>query len=175
MSVSNISTNISASLAAIGSRIDSTELSSILIPLANRMRNVALTSAGLVIKAGGGTLAKTGAAAFYGVAEGTLITISAGTDMPALTGINVTNGNKRIVVFSADRAGVVSVQAGPEGGTTLGSAKFPTVAPESLIIGYVVIGPSSGNFVGGTSALDGTLANTIYISPVGAIWPAVNI
>jgi len=175
MSVTNISTNISASLAAIGSRIDSTELSSVLLPMVSRMRNVALSSAGLVIKAGGSPLVKTGAAAFYGVADGTLITIGAGTDMPALTGINVTNGNKRIVVFSANRAGTVTAQAGPEGGTTLGSAKFPMVAPESLIIGYLIIGPSTANFVGGTSALDGTLANTIYVSPVGAIWPAVNI
>lgn len=174
MSVANISTNISASLAAIGSRIDSTELSSVLLPMAQRQRNVALVSAGLVIKAGGSTLVKNGAA-FYGIAEGTLITIAANTDMPALTGINVTNGNKRVVMFVANRAGTVTAVAGKEGGTALGTVTFPTLEPESVIIGGIILAPSTGNFVGGTSALDGTLANTVYFSPVGALYPSAVI
>ena len=174
MSVANISTNISASLAAIGSRIDSTELSSVLLPMAQRQRNVALVSAGLVVKGAGSALVKNGAA-FYGIAEGTLITIAANTDMPALTGINVTNGNKRVVMFVANRAGTVTAVAGKEGGTALGTATFPALEPESVIIGGIILAPSTGNFVGGTSALDGTLANTVYFSPVGALYPSVVI
>lgn len=174
MSVTNISTNISASLAAIGSRIDSTELSSVLLPMAQRQRNVALVSAGLTIKLGGSPLVKNGAA-FYGIAEGTLITIAANTDMPALTGINVTNGNKRVVMFVANRAGTVTAVAGKEGGTALGTVTFPRLEPESVIIGGIILAPSTGNFVGGTSALDGTLANTVYFSPVGALYPSVVI
>lgn len=174
MSVTNISTNISASLAAIGSRIDSTELSSVLLPMAQRQRNVALVSAGLTIKGAGLALVKNGAA-FYGIAEGTLITIAANTDMPALTGINVTNGNKRVVMFVANRAGTVTAVAGKEGGTALGTVTFPRLEPESVIIGGIILAPSTGNFVGGTSALDGTLANTVYFSPVGALYPSVVI
>jgi hypothetical protein len=69
-------------MAGVTNEFANRALTPIFTPIADRYSSQPLTTAGLVIKAGGSTLAKTGAAAFYAVAKGVLVTIAASTDMP---------------------------------------------------------------------------------------------
>ncbi len=149
-------------------------LLNILHPLLNRLRSATLSTAGLVIKAGGSTLAKTGSAVTHYIADGVKGRIAGSTDMPALVG-TVTNAAFNVFVFVVDKAGTVTVQMGTEGATEA-AIKWPKLDQKKAIVGFIIINPTgTGNFVGGTTALDdGTVApGAAYVSPVGAFDPAV--
>jgi hypothetical protein len=143
----------------------------VLAPLVDRYSSQPLTSAGLVIKAGGNVLAKTGSSDFYAVANGVLVKIAASTDMPSLTGINMTAAFFNVVCFFVDSAGVVTVSAGTQG-ATLGAVVFPQFPTRKALIGFLIINYASA-FTGGTTPLD--TATTIYVSPLGAFDPTVLI
>lgn len=139
-----------------------------LSPVWLRFNTCAHSSAGLVIKTASSALVKTGAAVFHYTVQGQKGRIAAATDMPALAG-TVTNAMFNVFVFTVDKAGTKYVQMGTEGATEA-AIKWPTLDAERCLIGYVVINPTgTGNFVGGTTALDdGTVApNAAYVSPIG--------
>lgn len=136
--------------------------------LGDRYSSVATTSAGLVIKAGTSTLAKTGATPFQGFANGVPVTIAAATDMPALTG-TITANKFNVYCFFIDSASTVTVAQGTEG-ATLAAVVFPPFPQGKALVGYLIITHSS-TFTGGTTALD--TATTVYVSPVGAFDPAI--
>lgn len=142
----------------------------ILYHLIDRYSTQPLNSAGLVIKAGGSTLAKTGATDFYASVKGTLVKIAAATDMPALTGLVITAANFNVACFFVDSAGVVTVAFGTQG-ATLGAVVFPPFAPglnNKALVGFLII-TNASTFTGGTTALD--TATTVYISPLGPFDP----
>ena len=139
-------------------------------PLRNQMQ----VTAGLVIKTSSSALAKTGASACYGFANGKPFTIAAGTDMPALSG-TVTNEMYNVYVFSQDEYGNRYSAMGKEA-ATLAGVKFPELPANRAVIGYIFVHPSASpdfNFVGGTTALDVTGGNVVYVSPIGAFDPTV--
>lgn len=138
-------------------------------PLCDRYSSQPLNSAGLVIKAGGSTLAKTGASAFYCIAQGILVTIAAATDMPALTGLVITANTFNVACFFVDNAGATTMVYGTQG-ATLGAVVFPQFPVGKSLIGFLIITHSS-TFTGGTTALD--TATTVYISPLGPCDPTV--
>ena len=144
-------------------------LLNILGSIGDRYSSCAISSAGLAIKAGGSTLAKTGSAVTNLVANGIPVAIAASTDMPALTGINVTAASFRIVCFFIDSASVVTVAAGTEG-TTLALCTWPAFPAGKALVGSLTITHSSA-FTGGTTPLD--TATTTYNSPTGAWDPSV--
>jgi hypothetical protein len=146
-------------------------LRGILRSVCDRYSSQPLTSAGLVIKAGGSALAKTGSADFYAIANGVLVKIAASTDMPALTGINITAASFNVVCFFVDAAGVVTAAAGTQA-TTLGGVVFPEPPSLKALVGFLIITYAS-TFTGGTTALD--TATTVYVSPLGAFDPSVLI
>lgn len=152
-------------------------LYAILKPMKERYRSCAHATAGLVITATSGKkVPKIGAAIFHYQANGKMGQIAAGTDMPALSG-TVTNAKWNIFVFTVDSAGTTYSQMGTEAATEA-AVKWPTLNQERAIIGYIKIHPTgTGNFVGGTTALDdATVApNTQYISPVGMFDPTALI
>lgn len=124
--------------------------------------NVSLSSAGLVIKAGGGVLVKAGTLSSV-MANGVLVSIPANTDMPALVG-TVATATYNVFVFSVNSAGVFTTQMGTAG-ATLGAVVFPVIPVGNTIIGFVVIHPTgTGSFVGGTTALDDAtvVPNAVY-------------
>ena len=94
--------------------------------------------------------------------------------MPALTGINITQNNFNVVIFSVDKAGTTYVQAGTQA-STLPGVRLPELLATRAVIGLLVINPTSAGFTGGTTALDGTAANTVYISPVGTFDPSATV
>lgn len=148
----------------------------ILGPVGDRYSACALSSAGLVIKTGGSALAKTGSAVttLITAAPGTtgpatLVQIAGSTDMPALTGINITAGSYNVVCFFCDSAGTVTAAAGTEA-TTLAAVRFPYFPTGQALVGFLTITYASP-FVGGTTPLD--TATTVYSSPTGAFDPNV--
>lgn len=146
--------------------------SAILTPLSaigDRLSSCMTQSAGLLIKSGGSTLAKTGSAAAAGIVRGVPISIAASTDMPALTGLSITAGSFNVACFFIDSASTVTVAFGTEA-TTLAGVKFPPFPVGKALVGYLIITYASA-FTGGSTALD--TATTIYCSPTGACDPSV--
>lgn len=124
-------------------------------------------SAGLAIKTSSSALAKS-ANAVYANVGGTLVTKAAG-DMPALSG-TVTADAFNVFSFFIDAAGTLTTVMGTEG-ATLAEVVMPRSTSERALVGFVVINPTgTGNFVGGTTALDdGTVVpNAVYVNNVGA-------
>jgi hypothetical protein len=158
-------------LEGISSRSDAYSLRQVLLPLVDRYSSQPITSAGLVINAGGALIAKIGAADFYALVQGILVKIAAGTAMPALTGINAPAGGFNVAAFFVDSAGVVTA-AGGTPAATLGAVRMPPFPPGKALVGYLII-TNAGAFTGGTTALD--TATTVYVSPIGggALDPSV--
>lgn len=140
-----------------------------MLPLVDRYSSQPLTTAGLVIKAGGSTLAKTGSAAFYAVASGVPVTIAGSTDMTVLTGLVISATFFNVACFFVDSASVVTVAFGTQG-ATLGALTWPQFPQGKALIGFLIITHSS-TFTGGTTALD--TATTVYVSPLGPFDPTV--
>ena len=124
------------------------------------------------IKTNGSAIVKTGASAYYGIAGGTLVTKGAATDMAALVG-TVTNAKFNVFVYYIDSAGNLTSAMGTEG-ATLAAVVFPLTPEGKAAIGFTIIHPTgTGNFVGGTTALDdATVApNAAYINLVAPFNP----
>jgi len=123
-----------------------------------------MSTGGLAIKAGGSALVKA-ATLCKAFVNGVLVSIAANTDMAALAG-TVTNAKFNVFVFYINSAGTVGTAMGTEG-ATLGAVVFPTVPADSAVIGFVIINPTgTGNFVGGTTALDDAtvVPNAVYVN-----------
>jgi len=146
-------------------------LLTVLKALGDRLSSQPLATAGLVIKAGGSTLAKTGSAAYHGVANGKLVTIAGSTDMPALTGLTITANSYNVACFFIDADSTVTAAFGTEA-TTRAGVKFPVFPENKALVGFLIITHSS-TFTGGTTALD--TATTQYVSPTGAFDPTVSL
>lgn len=134
------------------------------------LTNKVLNTGGLAIKTGGSALAKTASTIYY-LIDGVLCT-KAAADMAALSG-TVTNAKFNVFVFSVNAAGTLATQMGTEA-STLGGVVFPAVADGYAPIGFVIINPTgTGNFVGGTTALDdGTVVpNAVYVNTLQSFFP----
>lgn len=165
---------VSKWLRGIAARKDRDTLRALVNPLADRYSTQSLVSAGLVIKAGGSALVKTGASAWYGVVQGKLVTKAAATDMAALSG-TVTADMFNVYCFFVDSAGTLSSAMGTEG-ATLAAVKFPPLPEGKAVIGFVIINPTgTGNFVGGTTALDDVtvVPTAAYVNAIGPFDPSV--
>lgn len=139
-------------LAGVPDSKERRHLELILRPIADRLSTQSLTSAGLTIKAGASAIVKAGSA-WYGAVQGKLVTKAANTDMAALSG-TVTNAKFNVYAFFIDSAGTLTSAMGTEG-ATLAAVVFPPIPEQKACIGFVIINPTgTGNFVGGTTALD---------------------
>jgi hypothetical protein len=141
--------------------------------VADRLSCQCLTSAGLAIHGAGSALVKAGSVV-YAAAQGVLVTKGANTDMAALAG-TVTNATFNVYAFFIDRAGTLTSAMG-SAGATLAAVTMPTPPVGKAMIGFVVINPTgTGDFVGGTTALDdGTVVpNAAYVNTLGAFDPTV--
>lgn len=164
-----MNSTISQAVNGLSSGIDRNVMGAALRALGNAASSQAVKTAGLVIKAGGGVLAKIGAADFYAIVCGRLVKIAAGTDMPALTGLNITAAYFNVACFFVDKAGTVSVGFGREA-AALGGVVFPDFPIDKALVGYLLITHSSA-FTGNTTPLD--TATTVYFSPTGATDPTI--
>lgn len=129
-----------------------------------------------VIKAGGGVLSKTGAAISYGVANGVLTKIAAGTDQAAYSG-TVTNAKFNVFVHFVDSAGAFTSAMGTEA-ATLAAVTWPAMPAGKAPVSYTIINPTgTGGFVGGTTALDDAtvVPNAVYVPIVGPFDPKTSL
>jgi hypothetical protein len=162
--------NITQYLANIAASRDKEVLFALFSTLA-RVNSVGFNSAGLAIKTGGSALVKNGTA-WYGTAAGKLRNVAVNTDMPALAG-TVTNAKFNVYAFFIDSAGTTTTLMGTEG-ATLAAVKFPDFPVGKACIGFVIVNPTgTGNFVGGTTALDDAtvVPGAVYVNPIGAFDP----
>jgi len=148
-------------------------LRTITTPLFDRQSSRMLSSAGLVIKAGASALAKTGSAATKYLANGVYGNIAASTDMAALAG-TVAADAFNVYCFFVDSAGTLTSAMGTAGATRA-AVKFPQLPQGKALIGFIEINPTgTGDFVGGTTALDDAtvVPNAFYVNCVSGFDPA---
>lgn len=105
----------------------------------------------LAIKTTGSALAKTANTVVYSI-DG-LIYTKAASDMAALVG-TVHNTKFNIFAFTVNAAGTLHTYMGTEAAAISGVVP-PTIPDGEISIGFVIINPTgTGDFVGGTTALD---------------------
>ena len=149
-------------------------LYNILAPMADRYATKQLNSAGLVRKAGASPTVKTGTTACHAICQGILRSIGGSIDMAALSG-TVVNATFNVYVFYVDSAGALTSAMGTAG-ATLAAVLFPVTPVGKAVIGFTIINPTgTGNFVGGTTALDDAtvVPNAVHVSVVGTFDPSV--
>lgn len=98
----------------------------------------------------------------YALIDSVIVKLAA-ADLTALAG-TVKNATFNVFVFTINAAGTVKVYLGTAG-TTLAGVVFPTTADGETPIGFIIVNPTgTGDFVGGTTALDdGTVVpNVVY-------------
>ena len=165
---------ISRYLASLVSQPGKSELLTVLKAIGDRFSTRSLSTAGLVIKAGASAVVKTGAAAWYGIAQGVLVTKAAATDMAALSG-TVAADAFNVYAFFCDSAGTLTSAMGTAG-ATLAAVKFPPFPEGKALLGFIVVNPTgTGDFVGGTTALDDAtvVPNVVYVNVDGPFDPTV--
>jgi hypothetical protein len=131
-------------------------------------------SGGLAIKTAGSALVKS-VNTIYALVGGTLVKKTA-TDMAALSG-TVTADKFNVYAFFIDAAGTLTTVMGTEG-DTLAAVVMPQASATRAMIGYVIINPTgTGNFVGGTTALDDAtvVPTAAYVDTVGPVAQADQI
>ncbi len=144
---------------------------------ADRIGNRVVNAPGLAIKSGSSVLVKA-ANAFHAIMSdnkvGRLVAKGANTDMAALSG-TVVNATHNVFTFFMDKTGTLTSAMGMSG-ASLGAITLPAIPSGSVMIGYVYINPTgTGDFVGGTTALDdGTVVpNAIYRDTIGVFDPTI--
>lgn len=123
-----------------------------------------LTDPGLRIVGGSASALAEHQNALYAVVNGVILTVAAGTDLPALVG-TVSNAEFGLFVWTVDSAGTVA-QLTLATATTLGGITVPSIPDNKAVVGAIIINPTgTGDFVGGTTLLDdGTVApNAVFI------------
>jgi hypothetical protein len=153
-----------------------TDLTTDTVFLRDRLKSQMSVVSTPVIKSGGSALSKTGAASSYGIANGVLVKIAASTDQAAYAG-TVTNAKFNVFVHFIDSASALTSSMGTEG-ATLAAVVWPTIPAGKAPVSFTIINPTgTGNFVGGTTALDdGTVApNAVYVNIIGPWDPKTSL
>lgn len=156
-------------LEGVASQKDRYALQRILEALADRYSSCSLSQNTIAITSGGATTAKIATSDWYGVANGMLVKIASGTNLPALTGINISAGFFNVVCFFCDSGGTVTAAGGTQG-SVLGNVVFPQLPKSKALVGFLLITYASA-FTGGSTPLD--TATTVYFAPDGAFDPTV--
>jgi hypothetical protein len=147
-----------------------TELSALFDKLQRATVNSLLKVGSLAIHAATANAKTT--ATMYVMVDGVLISKAATDPLTTLVG-TVTNAKFNVFVFSINVSGTVSVQMGTEA-ATLAGVVAPTVPDGQVAFGMVVVNPTgTGNFVGGTTALDDAtvVPNAAFIDLAGEFFP----
>lgn len=150
-----------------------TQLERLMTAIGGRLSTQVHSTAGLAIKAGASALVKAGTA-FYATIDGVIVAVAANTDQAALVG-TVTNATYNVYCFFIDKAGTGTSAMGVAG-ASLAAVKFPPVPEKKALVGFVVIHPTgTGDFVGGTTALDDAtvVPNAAYVNCSAGFDPTV--
>jgi hypothetical protein len=105
------------------------------------------------------------ATAFKALIDGAYVHKAVTDDAYTLSG-TVTNAKFNVFVLTINAAGTCTARMGTEG-STRSAIVWPTIPDGEVIVGFIEINPTgTGNFVGGTTALnDGTVVpNAVYVN-----------
>lgn len=153
---------------ATGVNTSDATLRSILTVFQNNAITKLFNVGGLAIKAGASALAKTVNTVRF-LIQGSLAS-KAAADMAALAG-TVVNATFNVYCFYVNASGTLTTVMGTAG-ASLAAVVFPTFDPTSVaMLGFVIINPTgTGNFVGGTTALDDAtvVPNAVYVDTTNA-------
>jgi hypothetical protein len=89
----------------------------------------------------------------------------AAADCAALVG-TVTNAKFNVFVFTVNASGTLVTYMGTEAATRAGVV-WPTITDGEAVVGFIEVNPTgTGNFVGGTTALDDAtvVPNVVYVN-----------
>ena len=137
------------------------ELSGLFDKLQRQAVNKILAKGTLAIHGSASAVVKT-TTTLYAMVDSVIVKLAA-ADLAALSG-TVVNATFNVFVFTINAAGTVKSYMGTAG-TTLAGVVFPTTLDGECPIGFIIVNPTgTGNFVGGTTALDdGTVVpNVVY-------------
>src|ERR1044072_1343041 len=140
-----------------------TEFEAPLDKLQRRQCNMVFNTAGLAIKTGGSAIVKT-VSTINAIIDGVLVS-KAAADCAALVG-TVTNAKFNVFVFTVNASGTLTTYAGTQA-TTRAGVVWPTITDGEAVVGFIEVNPTgTGDFVGGTTALDdGTVVpNVVYVN-----------
>jgi hypothetical protein len=146
------------------------EISALFDKLQRATVQTLLNTGGLAIHGSASALAKTVNTVYFMI-DGAVFS-KAAADMAALSG-TVVNATFNVFVFGVNSAGTLTTTMGTAG-ATIGAVVFPALADGVIPIGFVIINPTgTGNFVGGTTALDDAtvVPNAVYVNTVGEFFP----
>lgn len=152
--------------------LNNLSLREVILVLQSILLHVLLTTGGLAIKAGGSAIVKTVNTISYQI-NGIFYT-KAAADMSALVG-TVTNAYFNVFCFYVDATGTLTTTAGTQA-TTKAGIVFPAHVDGKVMIGHLLVNPTgTGNFVGGTTALDDAtvVPNAVYTNTLGGFIPGV--
>ena len=167
---------LSAILAGVPAGQARDNLSKLLRPLVDRFSSQSTKAAALRIKGGSASPTVQTNAVYQGWANGKAVTVASATDMPALVG-SVTNAKFNVFAIFIDASSTRTSAMGIEA-ATLAGVKFPAIPETKACMGYVVINPTgTGNFVGGTTALDDAtvVPNAVFVDTLGAFDPSYQL
>lgn len=165
--------NIRRIVQSMPTGVGRAQLQTLLSAIGGQASTQVLSSPGLAIKAGASALVKAGSL-FYASVQGVLVKVAANTDQAALVG-TVTNAKFNVFCFFLDKAGTGTSAMGTEG-ASLATVKWPPIPAGKAFVGFVIINPTgTGNFVGGTTALDDAtvVPNAAYVNVVGDFDPTI--
>lgn len=136
----------------------------LLLKLQSASIDFLMSTGGLAIKAGGSAIVKAATLCKVFV-NGVLVSLAANTDMAALVG-TVVNAKFNVFVFYVGSDGTPHSAMGTAG-DTLAAVVFPTIPADHAVLGFIIVNPTgTGNFVGGTTALDDAtvVPNVVYVN-----------
>lgn len=139
------------------------EIDALFDKIQRTLTNKCIVSGALAIKGAASAIVKF-VNALYFLQDAQLYT-KAAADCTALAG-TVTNAKFNVFVFTVDNGGTLRTRMGTEA-ATLGAVAFPTIPDGEVTYGFIVVNPTgTGNFVGGTTALDDAtvVPNVVYIN-----------
>ena len=166
--------NVANFAAAFGDVRERGAFMKVLQNIADRMTSCGFQTAALRIKGGSASAIVQTNAVWSGLVAGVLVQKASATDCAALSG-TVTNAKFNVFAHFIDSGGTLTSAMGTEG-ATLAAVVFPPIPVNKTCIGYVVINPTgTGNFVGGTTALDDAtvVPNAVFVNTLGPFDPTL--
>lgn len=160
---------LSQRINQLSNQADARNLYLVLEDVYKRLGNVGLTTANITL---GTTKQKVKSQAdYYAFVNGILVKKATTDDLITLTtASNCTNAKFNVTVFTINSSGTITNRAGTEG-ATLAAMTWPTLPADEAVFGILIVNPTgTGNFTGGTTALDdATVApNAVYLNPLSA-------
>ena len=136
--------------------------------LRDRAQSQCLSDGGLRIEPTGSTTAEI-ANAIYVIANGVLVTKTAGTDMAALPTGTITGGNENVYCFFMSQGGTLTCTAGTMA-SSLASVTVPTPTANAAMIGMMRVQMAAGGtFTAGTTKLDAGSVKAAFMNTQGMI------